>query len=364
MPEIRIALVGVGNCAAALVGGIEYHRRHPEITAGLMHRDVGGYLPWDLRVVAAFDVDARKVGRPLEEALGAPPNCVRPLCPDLPPSGVTVAMGPVLDGIAPHMADYPAERAFRAADREPADVVRLLRETGAEILVSYLPVGSEEASRYYAQCCLDAGVSLVNCMPAFLVSDPEWGERFRRAGIPCVGDDVKSQVGATVIHRSLARLFSERGGRLERTYQLNTGGNTDFLNMLERGRLASKKVSKTEAVQSALPEPLPADRIHIGPSDYVPWQEDNKVCFLRMEGVGFGGAPIELEARLSVQDSPNSGGVTVDAVRVCRVARDRGEAGPLLPISAYAMKHPPVQMPEPEARSRLEAWLAAGPPAP
>ncbi len=358
MGEIRVALVGVGNCAAALLQGIEYHRRRPGESAGLMHRDLGGYAPWDLRVVAAVDVDVRKVGRSLEEAVLAPPNCIRPIVSDLPPSGVTVRMGPVLDGVAAHMADYPDDSSFRVAQQEPEDVARVLRESRAEVLLSYLPVGSEEASRHYARCCLEAGVSLVNCMPAFIVSDPEWGERFRRAGIPCVGDDVKSQVGATVIHRVLARLFAERGARLERTYQLNTGGNTDFLNMLERGRLASKRVSKTEAVQSALPEPLPPGRIHIGPSDYVRWQEDNKVCFLRMEAVGFGGSPIELEARLSVQDSPNSGGVAVDAVRVCKVARDRGEAGPLLAISAYAMKHPPAQMSEPEARSQIEAYLA------
>ncbi|MHB8767077.1 MAG: inositol-3-phosphate synthase [Deferrisomatales bacterium] len=360
MGEIRVAVVGVGNCAAALLQGVEYYRRSPDETLGLMHGQIGGYRPWDLRVVAAFDVDARKVGRPLHEAVAARPNCLQPLVPDLPGSGVTVAMGPVLDGVAPHMADYPEDRAFRVADRPPADVARMLRETGAQVLVSYLPVGSEQASRHYARCCLEAGVSLVNCMPAFLVSDPEWGERFRQAGIPCVGDDVKSQVGATVIHRALARLFAERGARLVRTYQLNTGGNTDFLNMLERDRLASKKVSKTQAVQSALPEPLPDDQIHIGPSDYVPWQRDNKVCFLRIEAQGFGGAPIEFEARLSVQDSPNSGGVAVDAIRVCQVARDRGEAGPLLPISAYTMKHPPVQMDEADARARLEAYLAAG----
>jgi len=360
MAEIRLAIVGVGNCAAALLEGIEYHRRHPEEFAGLMHADLCGYRPWDLRVVAAFDVDVRKVGRPLEEAILARPNCIRPICPDLPPTGVTVGMGPVLDGVAPHMDRYPEDRAFRVAEEEPTDVSRVLRESGAEILVNYLPVGSERASRHYAACCLEAGVSLVNCVPTFLVSDPAWAERFRAAGIPCVGDDIKSQVGATVIHRVLARLFSERGAALERTYQLNTGGNTDFLNMLEQGRLASKKVSKTEAVQTALPHPLPEDQIHIGPSDYVPWQEDNKVCFLRMEAKGFGGAPIELEARLSVQDSPNSGGVAVDAIRVCKVARDRGEAGPLLPISAYAMKHPPVQMPESEARAEIEAYLSRG----
>ncbi len=358
MGEIRLAVVGVGNCASALLQGIEYYRRNPDECMGLMHPALGGYRPWDIRVVAAFDVDARKVGRPLEEAILAPPNCVRPICPDLPPSGVTVQMGPVMDGVAPHMADFAPERTFVVADAEPVDVAGVLRDTGAEILVSYLPVGSEEAARFYAGCCVEAGVSLINCMPVFIVSDPEWGERFRQAGIPCVGDDIKSQVGATVLHRVLARLFTERGAVLERTYQLNTGGNTDFLNMLERNRLASKKISKTEAVQSVLPEPLPPDQIHIGPSDYVPWQNDNKVCFLRMEARGFGGAPIELEARLSVHDSPNSGGVAVDAIRVCKVARERGDAGPLLPISAYTMKHPPVQMSEPEARAQIEAYMA------
>ncbi len=357
MGEIRLAVVGVGNCAAALLRGVEYHRGRPGDHAGLMMPEVGGYRPWDIRVVAAFDVDARKVGRPLAEALVAPPNCAAGDGP-LPASDVRVQMGPVLDGVAAHMAEYPADRAFRVSDEAEVDVARVLRDSGAQVLVSYLPVGSEEASRHYAACCLDAGVSLVNCMPAFIVSDPAWGERFRRAGIPCVGDDVKSQVGATVIHRTLARLLDERGARLERTYQINTGGNTDFLNMIERSRLASKKVSKTEAVQAALAEPLPADRIHIGPSDYVPWQGDNKVCFLRIEARGFGGAPIAFEARLSVQDSPNSGGVAVDAIRVCQVARDRGHAGPLVPISAYTMKHPPVQMAEPEARAAIEAYLA------
>ncbi len=358
MGEIRLAIVGVGNCASALLQGIEYYRRNPHESMGLMHPVLGGYRPWDIRVVAAFDVDERKVGRPVEEAILAPPNCILPICPDVPPTGVTVQMGPVLDGVAPHMADHPPERAFRVAEADPVDVTRVLRESGAEILVNFLPVGSEEAARFYARCCLEAGVSFINCMPVFIVSDPGWGERFRQAGIPCVGDDIKSQVGATVLHRVLARLFAERGTVLQRTYQLNTGGNTDFLNMMERSRLTSKKISKTEAVQSVLPEPLPADQVHIGPSDYVPWQNDNKVCFLRIEAKGFGGFPIELEARLSVQDSPNSGGVTVDAIRVCKVARDRGDAGPLLPISAYTMKHPPKQMSEPEARAQIEAYLA------
>ncbi len=240
------------------------------------------------------------------------------------------------------------------------DVATVLEESGAEILISYLPVGSQKAVQHYAEACLAAGVSLVNCVPVFVVSDPEWGERFRAAGIPCAGDDIKSQVGATIVHRVLARLFADRGVRIDRTYQLNTGGNTDFLNMLSRERLASKKISKTEAVTSQIPYDIGAENVHIGPSDYVPWQNDNKVCFLRMEGRGFGGAPIELEARLSVQDSPNSAGIVIDVIRYVRIARDRGLSGPQLPISAYTMKHPPVQMRDVEAARRIEAFLGDG----
>jgi len=354
---IKIAVVGVGNCAAALIEGIEYYRHNPDDTLGLMHRELGGYEPSDIKVVAAFDIDARKVGRPLEVAVHAKPNCIKPIWEDLPHYGVNVAMGPVMDGVASHMMEYPEHRAFRIADCPPVDVERVLRESEPDILMSYLPVGSEEAARYYARCCLNTGVSLINCMPVFIVSDPDWGKKFSKRGIPVIGDDVKSQVGATILHRVLARLFEERGARLERTYQLNTGGNTDFLNMLERSRLASKKVSKTQAVQSQLETPLEEDNIHIGPSDYVPWQNDNKVCFIRMEARGFGGIPFELEVRLSVQDSPNSAGVTIDAIRYCKVARDRGDSGALLPISAYCMKHPPVQMLDHEARKLIEEYL-------
>jgi myo-inositol-1-phosphate synthase len=234
----------------------------------------------------------------------------------------------------------------------------VLGESGAEILLNYLPVGSEKAARFYANCCLKAGVSLINCMPVFIASDPLWAKKFERKGIPIIGDDVKSQVGATILHRTLAKLFTERGVKLERTYQLNTGGNTDFLNMLNRERLLSKKISKTEAVQSQLDIPLEEENIHIGPSDYVPWQKDNKICFIRMEGKGFGGVPLELELRLSVEDSPNSGGVTIDAIRYCRIARDRGEAGVLIPMAAYAMKHPPLQMADGEARIQIESYIA------
>jgi myo-inositol-1-phosphate synthase len=354
---IRVAICGVGNCASALIQGIEFYRQNPHIQEGLMHKKLGGYLPEDIRIVAAFDIDRRKVGHPLEDAALAPPNCTYPIWPKLPPSEVIVRMGPILDGVASHMKDYPAERTFLPAEQEPVDVEKILKETGAEILLNYLPVGSAAAVRYYAQCCLNSGVSLINCMPEFIASDPLWAEEFIRRGIPLIGDDIKSQIGATIIHRVLARLFEERGVKIKRTYQLNTGGNTDFLNMLERSRLKNKKISKTDAVQSQLREPLDEENIHIGPSDYVPWQGDNKVCFLRLEAVNFCGVPFELEARLSVQDSPNSAGVAIDAIRYCRLARDRGEKGVLLPVSAYFMKHPPVQMEEGDARRLIEEYL-------
>jgi myo-inositol-1-phosphate synthase len=255
------------------------------------------------------------------------------------------------------MRDYPPDEAFVVAERRPVDVAEVLKRSGAEIVVNYLPVGSQAATEHYAKACLDAGVSFINCMPVFIVSDPQWSAQFERRGIPIVGDDVKSQVGATIVHRVLAKLFDDRGAVLDRTYQLNTGGNTDFLNMLNRARTGSKRVSKTEAVQSILPEPLPRKDIHIGPSDYVAWQRDNKVCFLRMEGRGFGNAPIELELRLSVQDSPNSAGVVIDAIRCCRVARDRRIGGPLLSVAAYLMKHPPRQLTDDLAKEQVERFL-------
>ncbi len=357
MPEIRVAIVGVGNCASSLVQGLQYYTRKKGDVIGLMHREICGYEPKDIRVVAAFDVDARKVGKPLEEAIFAPPNCTKVIERDLVPSGVTVAMGHVLDGVSHHMRNYPPERTFVIAEEKPADVAGVLREAGAEIVLNYLPVGSEEAARYYAECCLETGVSLVNCMPVFIASDDGWAERFRKRGIPVVGDDVKSQIGATIIHRSLVELFHERGVAIDRTYQLNTGGNTDFLNMLNRERLVSKKISKTEAVQSLLEMPLLSENIHIGPSDYVPWQKDNKVAFMRIEGRIFGDIPINIELRLSVEDSPNSAGCMIDAVRCCKVARDRKVAGVLESISAYTMKHPLRQFPDHVARDMVEAFI-------
>ncbi|MGC1404486.1 MAG: inositol-3-phosphate synthase [Thermodesulfobacteriota bacterium] len=355
--NIRVAICGVGNCASALVQGIEYYHQNPSVKEGLMHQNLGGYLPENIQVVAAFDIDRRKVGRPLEEAVLAPPNCVYPIWPSLPHQEVIVQMGPILDGFPPHMKDYPPERTFLPANKKPVDVEKVLKRSRAEMLINYLPVGSTEAVRFYSSCCLNSGISLINCMPEFIASDPQWAKKFEQRGIPLIGDDIKSQVGATIIHRVLAHLFEERGVKIKRTYQLNTGGNTDFLNMLERSRLKNKKISKTEAVQSQLSQPLSEENIHIGPSDYVPWQGDNKVCFLRIEAENFCGVPLELEARLSVQDSPNSAGVAIDAVRYCRVARDRGESGVLLPVSAYLMKHPPVQMEEGESRRQMEEYL-------
>jgi myo-inositol-1-phosphate synthase len=356
--EIKVAIAGVGNCASALVQGVEYYRNRQSVALdGIMRHSIGGYRCSDVEFVAAFDIDRRKVGRPLEEAIFAKPNCTRIFQSSLPVSNVIVQAGPVLDGVAAHMADYPDDVAFRSADLEPTDVAAALRALGAEVLVCYLPVGSEQAVKHYAQACLDARVAMINCVPVFLASDDSWAQKFRDAGVPIVGDDIKSQVGATIVHRALARLFADRGVGLDRTYQLNTGGNTDFLNMLERNRLKSKKISKTESVQSQLDQRLNARDIHIGPSDYVPWQHDNKVCFIRMEGRGFGDAPIELEMRLSVEDSPNSAGVVIDAIRCAKLALQRGEAGPLEAPSAYYMKSPPQQFRDSVAREACNAFI-------
>ncbi len=361
MKTLRLAVAGVGNCACSLLQGIEYYRTHTSAdTAGLMHTDIDGYRLEDIGVVAAFDVDRRKVGKPLEEAIFAPPQCTTIFEPDLPSYGVTVQMGPVLDGVAAHMNEYPEAQSFRVADEKACDVAEVLRETGAEVLVCYLPVGSEEAVRHYAEACLDAEVALVNCVPVFIASDLQWAERFRERNIPIVGDDIKSQLGATIVHRMLTRLMGDRGVKLRRTYQLNTGGNTDFLNMIEQHRLKSKRISKTESVQSQLDEPLAKENIHIGPSDYVPWQKDNKVCFVRMEWDGFGDVPMNLELRLSVEDSPNSAGIAIDAIRCAKLALDRKIGGPLHEISAVCMKHPPKQCRDSVARDRLERWIDNG----
>jgi len=322
-----------------------------------MHPTVGGWRVSDIDVVAAFDIDARKVGKPLEEAIFAKPNCTKIFQSTLPVSGVTVQMGPLLDGVAGHMKDYPDDATFQPLDIEPVDVVTTLKESAAEILVCYMPVGSERAVRHYAQACLEARIAMVNCVPVFIASNPEWARKFQIAGLPIIGDDIKSQVGATIVHRTLSRLFGDRGVHLDRTYQLNTGGNTDFLNMLAMDRLKSKKLSKTESVQSQLDERLADADIHIGPSDYVPWQKDNKVCFIRIEGRGFGDVPMELELRLSVEDSPNSAGVVIDSIRCAKLGLERGLSGPLTQPAAYYMKSPPVQMRDSVARAETEAFI-------
>jgi len=357
MGEIRLAIVGVGNCASSIVQGLTYYEKHSNATIGLMHQKICGYEPKDIKIVAAFDIDQRKVGKPLEEAIFAPPNCTKVLEREIKPSGVTVTMGNPLDGISPHMKDYQENRTFLISDKRPEDITRILKDTGAEIVLNYLPVGSEEATRYYADCCIESGASLINCIPVFIASDEKWIARFKEKGIPLVGDDVKSQIGATIIHRTLAKLFHDRGVQIDRTYQLNTGGNTDFLNMLNRKRLVSKKISKTEAVQSQLDIPIPSENIHIGPSDYVPWQNDNKVCFMRIEGRIFGDVPIDIELRLSVEDSPNSAGCMIDAVRCCKVARDRRIGGILESVSAYTMKHPIRQFSDEAARQMVEEFI-------
>lgn len=359
---INLAIVGVGNCASSLVQGIDHYRDGANDPVGLMHWDLGGYLPGDIRVVAAWDVDRRKVGRDVADAIFAPPNCTARFAARVAPTGASVRMGRILDGVAAHMADFPDERTFLPADAaEPSrdDVVAVLRETGADVLVNYLPVGSQQASEFYAECALEAGAAFVNAIPVFIASDPAWAARFRAAGLPLIGDDIKAQLGATIVHRTLTDLFAKRGVRLDRTYQLNTGGNTDFLNMLERSRLAQKKVSKTEAVQAVAAKRIDDRDIHVGPSDYVAWQEDNKICFLRMEGQLFGGVPMNLELRLSVEDSPNSAGVAIDMIRCAKLARDRGLGGPIDVPAAYFCKHPPVQMTDDAAFAALNRFLDA-----
>ncbi len=359
--KIKIAIIGVGNCASSLIQGIHYYRsKHPEEAIGLMHWDVGGYAPGDIEVVAAFDIDKRKVGQDVHEAIFAKPNCTTVFCSDLPKSGLKVQMGRSLDGFSDHMKNYGEGHTFLPADLpqpSKAEVVATLVKSKAEVLLNYLPVGSEEATRFYAECALEAGTAFINNIPVFIASDPEWAGRFKKKGLPLIGDDIKAQLGATITHRTLTDLFKMRGVKLDRTYQLNTGGNTDFLNMLNRDRLASKKTSKTEAVQSVTAERLDDHNIHIGPSDYVAWQNDNKICFIRMEGRLFGDIPMNLELRLSVEDSPNSAGVAIDAIRCAKLALDRGEGGILHEPSAYFCKHPPRQMTDDEAYHQIEKFI-------
>lgn len=362
MSAIKVAIIGVGNCASSLIQGIHYYRSEKADDAiGLMHWEIGGYRPFDIEVVAAFDIDRRKVGLDVSKAIFAKPNCTKVFCRDIPQSLVSVRMGKVLDGVSEHMEEYTDDQTFVRADTpEPTkeEIIAALRESETEVMINYLPVGSEEATRFYADCALDAGVALVNNIPVFIASDPVWAKRFESKQIPIIGDDIKSQLGATITHRVLTDLFGKRGVKLERTYQLNTGGNTDFLNMLNRKRLASKKKSKTEAVQAVAGQRLENENIHIGPSDYVAWQEDNKVAFIRMEGKLFGDVPMNIELRLSVEDSPNSAGVAIDAIRCAKLALDRNQGGALNGPSAYFYKSPPKQFNDDQAYLMTEKFIS------
>ncbi|SOJ58108.1 Inositol-3-phosphate synthase [Mycobacterium simulans] len=356
--EVRVAIVGVGNCASSLVQGVEYYYNADDTSTapGLMHVRFGQYHVRDVKFVAAFDVDAKKVGFDLSDAIFASENNTIKIA-DVPPTNVVVQRGPTLDGIGKYYADT-----IELSDDEPVDVVQVLRDNKVDVLVSYLPVGSEEADKFYAQCAIDAGVAFVNALPVFIASDPVWAKKFKDAGVPIIGDDIKSQVGATITHRVMAKLFEDRGVTLDRTYQLNVGGNMDFKNMLERERLESKKVSKTQAVTSNLTGSLAGKvedkNVHIGPSDHVAWLDDRKWAYVRLEGRAFGDVPLNLEYKLEVWDSPNSAGIIIDAVRAAKIAKDRGIGGPVLPASAYLMKSPPEQLPDDIARAQLEEFIS------
>ncbi len=351
--EVRVAIVGVGNCASSLVQGVQYYQDADETATvpGLMHVRMGPYHVRDVKFVAAFDVDAKKVGFDLSEAIFASENNTIKIA-DVPPTNVTVQRGPTLDGIGKYYAET-----IEVSDVEPVDVVKVLKDNNVDVLVSYLPVGSEEADKFYAQCAIDAGVAFVNALPVFIASDPVWAKKFEDAGVPIVGDDIKSQVGATITHRVMAKLFEDRGVQLDRTMQLNVGGNMDFLNMLERSRLESKKISKTQAVTSNLQREFNTKDVHIGPSDHVGWLDDRKWAYVRLEGRAFGDVPLNLEYKLEVWDSPNSAGVIIDAVRAAKIAKDRGIGGPVVAASAYLMKSPPKQLPDDIARTQLEDFI-------
>ena len=351
--EVRVAIVGVGNCASSLVQGVQYYQDADEnaTVPGLMHVRLGPYHVRDVKFVAAFDVDAKKVGFDLSEAIFASENNTIKIA-DVPPTNVTVQRGPTLDGIGKYYAET-----IEVSDADPVDVVKVLRDNKVDVLVSYLPVGSEEADKFYAQCAIDAGVAFVNALPVFIASDPVWAKKFEDAGVPIVGDDIKSQVGATITHRVMAKLFEDRGVQLDRTMQLNVGGNMDFLNMLERERLESKKISKTQAVTSNLQREFKTKDVHIGPSDHVGWLDDRKWAYVRLEGRAFGDVPLNLEYKLEVWDSPNSAGVIIDAVRAAKIAKDRGIGGPVVAASAYLMKSPPKQLPDDIARAQLEDFI-------
>jgi myo-inositol-1-phosphate synthase len=353
MGSVRVAIVGVGNCASALIQGVHFYRDADPASRvpGLMHVQFGPYHVRDVEFVAAFDVDAKKVGQDLAEAIGASENNTIKFA-DVPPTGVIVQRGPTMDGLGEYYADIITE-----SDEQPVDVVAALRDAQVDVLVSYLPVGSEDADRFYAQCAIDAKVAFVNALPVFIASDPTWAQKFTDAGVPIVGDDIKSQVGATITHRVMAKLFEDRGVELLRTYQLNFGGNMDFMNMLERKRLMSKKISKTQSVTSQIPHEMARADVHIGPSDHVPWLDDRKWAYVRLEGRSFGDTPLNLEYKLEVWDSPNSAGVIIDAVRAAKIAKDRGIGGPLVSPSSYFMKSPPEQFSDDDARDSVDRFI-------
>jgi len=362
MEPIKIGIIGVGNCASSLLQGtIYYQKKKYNNASGILNWSINGYTPADIEVVLAFDIDKRKIGKDVHDAIFERPNCTKKFVDSMPVAGVKVSIGKILDGFSEHMKNYDPEYSFLICDqKEPtkSDVIRILKHSGTEVLLNYLPVGSEAASRFYAECALEAGVAFINNIPVFIASDPSWAERFKSRGIPLIGDDIKSQLGATIVHRALTNLFEKRGVKLEKTYQINTGGNTDFLNMLNRERLDKKKESKTAAVQAILSRKLEDRNIHIGPSDYVPWLNDNKVCFIRMEGRLFGDIPMNLELRLSVEDSPNSAGAAIDCIRLCKLAIERNIGGVLEAPSAYYCKHPPVQYVDDEAFLLLKYFIS------
>ncbi len=361
MSEIRVAIVGVGNCCSSLVQGVEYYKDSDADIPGLITKNFGGYFPSDIKFVCAFDIDKRKVNKDISEAIFERPNCTTIFQPKVPNMDCNVYMGYTLDGVANHVTKYPIdwrfeplEDIYKSSDQAKKEIVKTLKQHKTEVLVNYLPVGSEEAARFYAECSIEAGCAFVNAMPVFV--SKFWGDRFKEANLPILGDDIKSQVGATIVHRLLTRLFEDRGQKILRTYQINIGGNMDFLNMLDRSRLESKKISKTNSVTSQMDEELLAENIYVGPSDYIPWLKDNKVCYIRLEGQQYGGVPMNLELRLSVEDSPNSAGVITDAIRGAKVALDRKLSGPILEASAYLFKSPVQQYPDDQAREMLQKF--------
>jgi len=361
MNKIKIGIIGIGNCASSLIQGIQYYEnKNEDEIIGLMHPEIGGYKPSDIELGLAFDIDKRKVGRDVSEAIFSKPNCTKIICENVKKTGIVVKMGKQLDGFAEHMSKYDDDTTFCISEEKQPNadqLVQMIKESRIEILVNYLPVGSEEAAVFYAECALEAGVGFINNMPVFIASDEKWAKKFEEKNLPIIGDDIKSQLGATIIHRTLVDIFKKRGVAIDKSYQLNVGGNTDFLNMLDRSRLASKKISKTQAVQSVGYVDNYERNLHVGPSDYVPFLDDSKVCFIRIEGRVFGDMPIDLELRLSVEDSPNSAGVVIDAIRCCKLALDNNIGGVLIDPSSYFCKHPLKQIVDSEAYQNVQSFI-------